>query len=281
MAIYITNLYLLFSGANTVNLLDVVIFVAAVITITLPPILYFSALYLCLDPCYYVIGDIIGYSSYKSASTFTYIIITLVRAFVSFSCFECARTITLTGMIGLHFVDHLKSVICGMCEYKIHDSHSLKCSFIQFRTLSVIFTSIQSSLAKCLTLTIAGGFWGIVISAWMVIRIYNVIPIHMYLIICAMLPLLFVAFVILLTMFTIFCMYWDYLTWRLNMKTNRLYACCKSVSSRNILLGLKKECKSFRIIRFYVYPLLHIDKQFCEDVARNLFEKILDTLLIF
>ncbi len=263
-----------------IGLLDVIMMAAAAL-FPFPFVIYFSSLYFCFDPYYFVLGDVLGDPNYERVSTTVYILCLAIQAFLTFCVFECCRTISLAGMIIIQLIDVLQEKFQDMLASKIKDVDTLQISLTLFVHLSIICKNFQSALQEGITLSITMCFWAIVVGGWVVIKARHLIPFFMYFMLLIAWAVVFVCLIIVLTLYSHFCERSDYLTWRLKFMAEKIHAEFCTILGRRRLRILKLQSRAFIPIRIYYYPFLVIDREFCRTTAGNLFDRLFDAILIF
>lgn len=266
---------------KTIGIVDVTLLCIASLVPPLPFVIYFSSLYFCFDPYYFILGDIVGDPSYQSVSSTVYFTCCVLRAFMSLCSFECARTITLGAMVMGLTVDNMQTHFQDILNFKMDHYFMLLYSVLQFKHLRIVCVNVGTLLQECMSLLITSIFSGVVIVAWVVFKAYREVPLLMYLMTLCVWFIALIALIVSLRVISRFCERSSFLTFELQQHTNLMQRKCKTVARKKKLLILKKEARAYRPVQIYYYPFLAIDEQFCKNTFKNMFDRIFDILIIF
>ncbi len=230
-----------------------------------PIVIVVISLYFNFDPYFYIFGDILTYFDIDYSPGFIFWACIVVRGVLLLCSFECCRTLSLATMLVIHAVDLLQTNIQSLLSYKITNIAVLTICFRKLRKLNIVYINFKSFLQKCVTTLLTTGFWGVVIGTWIIIKAYHQVPFFMYVTFFNAIVNFFLAMAIFLKILSTFCTSSDLLAITLKQNTNRLYANCRTVTSRKELLEAKKVSRAVITITICFDPFLVIDEQFCKN----------------
>lgn len=96
-------------SSKSIGLVDAVWLGMVILLLPFSFVTFFSSLYFCFDPYYFVPGVILGDPSNNYVSSTIYIMCLVFRACFVCCAFECELTITLAAMILIQLIDTLQS----------------------------------------------------------------------------------------------------------------------------------------------------------------------------
>lgn len=263
------------------DLLDLTLFAAAIIIPPCPFIVYISAFYYSFDPYFYVFGDLLGDHEYKYCSALTYFTFLIFRLFFTLAAFELSRTTSFATMNVVIVLKALNNVLRVIFIRRTTCPMNFVHRMNRYKKLCIINKYLMYALKEAISVTITGGFWGIVMVSWVVIKCYFKMPFSMYFMIFVMLVGLVFAYVVILTIFCKFSHNISMSKKLLQKEANAIYLNSRSVSKRWYALMLKKKANSAVPMYLYYHPFLRIDRRFCRDLSGNLLCRIFDAILIF
>ncbi len=280
MLIFLNYVLVKSGSTKSIGMLDITLLGLATVLPPFPIAIVVFSLYFNFDPYFYILGDIVAYFNIDNSSVFIFWVCIVMRGVLLLCSFECCRTISLVTMLVIHAVDILQTNIQNLLNYKILNIAVVTICFRKLRKLIIVYINFKSFLQACITNLLTTGFWTIVIGTWMIIKAYHQVPFLMYVTFFNTIVNFFLAMALFLKIMSAFCTSSDLLTMTLKQNTNRLYANCRTVTSRKESLMAKKVSRAVITLKICFEPFLVIDEQFCKNTIQNLLDRILDGLLM-